>query len=147
MSSPPGNPHAHASLAVMTDYSPALIPAACTLAQRGALDKDLAIAFGVSFPTIRAWKQQHPDFAAACRLSPEAADAAVERALFRLAAGHDREIEQVALKDGELIRTTVTEHVPPNDKAAIFWLRIRRPGRWAEPMVVRNTPSDLTPTE
>ncbi|WP_157215142.1 hypothetical protein [Flavisphingomonas formosensis] len=50
----------------MTDtitYSPTLIPAARTLAARGALDKDLAIAFGVPFRTIRAWKQQHPDFA------------------------------------------------------------------------------------
>ncbi|WP_157215144.1 hypothetical protein [Flavisphingomonas formosensis] len=59
----------------MTDtahYSPALIPAARTLAARGALDRDLAIAFGVSFQTIRAWKQQHPDFAAACRLPPAA---------------------------------------------------------------------------
>ncbi|WP_157216385.1 hypothetical protein [Flavisphingomonas formosensis] len=131
-----------------TSYSPALIPAARTLAARGALDKDLATAFGVSFTTIRAWKQQHPDFAAACRLSPEAADAAVERALFRLATGHDRETEQLALKDGELIRTTVTEHVPPNDKAAIFWLRIRRPERWAAPMVIRRAgPDDLTPTE
>ncbi|WP_157217744.1 hypothetical protein [Flavisphingomonas formosensis] len=129
-------------------YSPALIPAARTLAERGALDKDLATAFGVSFTTIRAWKQQHPEFAAACRLSPEAADAAVERALFRLATGHDREIEQVTLRDGELIRTTVTEHVPPNDKAAAFWLRIRRPERWAAPMVIRRAgPDDLTPTE
>ncbi|WP_157219028.1 hypothetical protein [Flavisphingomonas formosensis] len=132
----------------MTDYSPALIPVARTLAARGALDKDLATAFGVPFTTIRAWKQQHPDFAAACRLSPEAADAAVERALFRLATGHDRETEQLALKDGELIRTTVTEHVPPNDKAAAFWLRIRRPERWAAPMVIRRAgPDDLTPTE
>ncbi|WP_157215146.1 hypothetical protein [Flavisphingomonas formosensis] len=117
----------------MTDYSPALIPAARTLAARGAFDKDLAAAFGVSFQTIRAWKQQHPDFAAACRLPPDAADEAVERALFRKATGYDRETERVFLKDGTLVRTTVTEHVPSCDKAATLWLRVRRPDRWDSP--------------
>ena len=134
----------------MTDtirYTPALIPIARTLAQRGALDKDLAAAFGVHFKTIRAWRQQHPDFAAACRLPREAADDAVERALFRKATGYDRETERVFLKDGQLVRATVTEHVPPCDKAATFWLRVRRPDRWGPPPAVVGSLSDLTPTE
>ncbi|WP_157215188.1 hypothetical protein [Flavisphingomonas formosensis] len=136
----------------MTDtrpYSPALIPAARNLAARGALDKDLAIAFGVPFQTIRAWKQVHPDFAAACRLPPDAADEAVERALFRKATGYDRETERVFLRDGTLVRTTVTEHVPPCDKAATLWLRVRRPERWGPPppVILRAGDDALSSTE
>jgi len=148
---PAGNPPGHASLAAMTDtsrYSPALLAAARTLAERGALDRDLAVAFGVSFQTIRGWKQRHPDFAAACRLPPDAAAEAVERALFRKATGYDREAERVVLKDGQLVRTTVTEHVPPCDKAAIHWLRVRRPDRWGPPPpVIRSAAGTLSPTE
>ncbi|WP_157219630.1 hypothetical protein [Flavisphingomonas formosensis] len=131
-----------------TRYSPALIPAARTFAERGALDKDLAAAFGVHFKTIREWKQRHPDFAAACKLGRDAADAAVERALFRRATGYDRETERVFLRDGTLVRVAVTEHVPPCDKAATFWLRVRRPDRWDPPPVIRHADDDaLSSTE
>ncbi|WP_157218583.1 hypothetical protein [Flavisphingomonas formosensis] len=131
-----------------TRYSPALIPAARTLAARGALDKDLAAAFGVHFKTIREWKQRHPDFAAACKLGRDAADAAVERALFRRATGYDRETERVFLRDGTLVRVAVTEHVPPCDKAATFWLRVRRPDCWDPPPVIQRADDDaLSSTE
>src|SRR5690606_4975555 len=50
-------------------------------------------------------------------------------------------------KDGALVRTTVTEHVPPCDKAATFWLRVRRPERWGVPASLPPSSSGLAPTE
>ena len=113
-------------------YSPALVEIARTLAGRGALDRDLAAAFGVHLKTIHDWKLRHPDFAEAVRLGKEAADDAVEHALFRKATGYSFESERVFCRNGAIVRVPVTEHVAPSDRAAIFWLTARMPERWGK---------------
>jgi len=72
----------------MTDYSLTLIPAARILAARGALDRDLR-------HRLRRPLSDHPRLEAAAsrlrrHLPPDAADEAVERALFRKATGYNR---------------------------------------------------------
>lgn len=117
----------------ITRYNPAFIEIARTLAGRGALDRDLAATFGVHLKTLQDWKQRHPDFGDAVRLGKDTADDAVEHALFRRATGYSFESERVFCRDGVVTRVETVEHVPPSDRAAIFWLASRKPSRWGDP--------------
>jgi hypothetical protein len=119
-------------MSTITRYNPAFVEIARTLAGRGALDRDLATAFGVHLKTLQDWKQRHPDFGEAVRMGKDTADDAVEHALFRRATGYSFESERVFCRDGVVTRVETVEHIPPSDRAAIFWLAARKPSRWGE---------------
>ena len=47
--------------------------------------------------------------------------------LFSRATGYPYETEKVFQQRGKVVRATITEHVPPDTTACIFWLKNRRP--------------------
>ena len=116
-------------------YDSRFVEIARTLTERGAIDRDLARAFGVHVQTIRDWKHAYPDFAAATKLSREQMLRATEASLFKRATGYSFESERVfcSPKDGTITRVAAIEHVPPCDRAMRFWLETRRPETWGPP--------------
>lgn len=115
---------------------------AWSLYSRGAIDAEVAEAFGVSVRTIHRWKNDYPEFAEVAQTSKEIADAKVEKSLFKLATGFkysttDKEI--LFDKDGNQkpAKIKVTEHeVPPDTGAVCFWLKNRRPDEWRDKQIM-----------
>lgn len=90
----------------------------------GGTISGLPAFLNISPATFRRYRREYADFSALideCReYSAALADDRVEEALFRRAVGYD-------ISDGER-----SKHVPPDVKAAVFWLKNRRPGSWQD---------------
>ncbi|PHJ87897.1 hypothetical protein, partial [Nostoc linckia] len=82
--------------------------------------------------TIHRWKLEYPDFREALSLGKEAADAKVAESLFKRATGYSFDSEKVFFVDGEAHRVEIIEHVPPDTKAAMWWLQNRNPQEWRD---------------
>lgn len=102
------------------------------LAALGATDLEIAQAFEVSIRTIHRWKLEYPAFREALMLGKEAADAKVAESLFKRATGYSFDSEKVFFVDGEAHRVEIIEHVPPDTKAAMWWLQNRNPKEWRD---------------
>ena len=116
-----------------TDYDPDILPKLPLLVDSGATDTEVADALGVSVRTVYRWKNEHPEFRQALKLTKDQADERVETSLFRRATGY--EIDAVKIfcgKGGRVTKVPYQEHVPPDTTAMIFWLKNRRPAEWRD---------------
>lgn len=135
-------------MAAALQYNPKYHDAwAWSLAIKGATDKELAEAFKVSQRTINRWKKDHPSFLEALQRGKDAADAEVEKSLFKRAIGFEYEESEKIIEvnnDGgsrlAKIRT-VNKLVPPDTMAIMYWLnnRKRKSGEWAQRQEVEVT--------
>ena len=115
-----------------TLWDPKFLTIAETLASLGATDLEIAQAFEVSIRTIHRWKLEHPEFREALKLGKEEADAKVEDSLFKRATGYSFDSEKILVIDGEPQRVETIEHVPPDTRAAMWWLQNRNPEKWRD---------------
>lgn len=131
-----------------SSYNPKYAGIAKKLCALGATDADLASAFGVTTPTIWAWRNQFPEFFNALKESKGAFDEVVERSLAQRALGYTYDTEEIKLtKDGEVLRVPVRKHIPPDTTACIFWLKNRRPEQWRDVNRFEHTGRDGGPVE
>lgn len=106
---------------------------AWSLAIKGATDKEIAQAFGISVRTFHRWKKEYPSLEVALMNGKEAADAKVERMLYERAIGYtyeETEVIQELNKDGNPKPTKIkkTKKVcPPDVLAQMYWLNNRQP--------------------
>lgn len=113
---------------------------AWSLAAKGAIDDEIAEAFGISVRTLHRWKQEYPSFMQALTVGKEAADAKVEKSLYRRALGYDVKEKETLVetdKDGNVKPVKVkegTKHVPPDTMAIMYWLNNRKKntGEWSQ---------------
>lgn len=115
-----------------TAYKPDYATKAKLLASLGATDLEVSQFFEVSLRTIHRWKVDHEEFREALQLGKDEADRKVEESLYRRAVGYTFDSEKVLVVDKEIQRIETVEHVPPDTKAAMFWLQNRRPGIWRD---------------
>jgi hypothetical protein len=115
-----------------TVYQPRYAAEAERLCKIGLTDEELAEFFNVHRTTIYRWCADHPDFAEAIMIGKEATDDRVEKSLYRRANGYDIRVEKLFSYQGEISRATVIEHVPPDPKSMIFWLKNRRRDKWRD---------------
>ncbi|PTW53589.1 hypothetical protein C8N35_11644 [Breoghania corrubedonensis] len=100
------------------------------LGRLGATDHEVGQAFGVTQRTIYLWKVRFPEFREALNSGKKLADDRVKESLYKRATGYSYDAEKVVVVDGSLVRLYVTEHVPPDTKAATVWLFNRDPDHW-----------------
>jgi hypothetical protein len=117
-----------------TVYKPEFVEQAAKLCRLGAIDKDLADFFEVNVLTILRWQEKYPDFCNAIKISKKQANENVTRSLYRKATGYSYEAVKIFMPAGaeEPVYAPYTEHVPPSDTAAIFWLKNRQPDKWRD---------------
>jgi len=102
----------------------------------GGGESGLCRKLGVSRAELRRCRRAHPELDEVWRANRCEAAERVEAALLRRATGYEEE-------NGKM--------VPPDVRAAVFWLKNRRPGRWREgagaarPAAV--PPPEFTPEE
>ena len=118
------------------------------LTKLGAIDKDLADAFGVSEVTINAWKDKHPEFLKSLKAGKEDADNAVKQSLFKRATGYSHPEDKIFNNNGKPLVVPTTKHYPPDSTACIFWLTNRDPESWKRNIEAGQdvTPKDQTIT-
>lgn len=111
-------------------------------ARDGATDETLAKKMQISRSTLSEWKKKYEVIAEALRETKEIVDVEVENALLKRATGYDY-IEEVPMKtkrefwteagkcSEETIKVIeVTKHMPPDPRAAMYWLNNRKPEKW-----------------
>jgi hypothetical protein len=113
-------------------FRKAFIEQARVLTQLGATDAELADFFKVHTRTLHKWKLEFPDFANALRVGKHEADERVTRSLFQRAVGYTVPETHIAVHQGNVIKTDLMKHFPPDTTACIFWLKNRRPEEWRE---------------
>lgn len=96
--------------------------------------EEIAEKMGVGVATLRRWRKKYPILEEALQKGNDAADAAVESALFKRAVGYVvEEVTKQLDKSGELVVVKVVQKVvEPNVTAQLFWLKNRRPDLWSE---------------
>lgn len=111
-------------------WDPSYVKIGKQLAGLGATDLEISQAFDVSVRTIHRWKLEHPEFREALKQGKDIVDDKVEESLLKRATGYSFDTEKVIVVDKELQRIQTIEHVPPDSKAAMYWLQNRRPRFW-----------------
>ena len=108
----------------------------------GATDLDLAEAFDVDVRTISNWKVKHKGFFQALRTQKDGYDDAIERSLAMRALGYSHPETDIRVINGEIVKTHLVKHYPPDTKAALAWLYNRRTTKWhPQPEADNNEPS------
>jgi hypothetical protein len=109
-------------------------PEHCDTARRflGATTEELARLFGVHRNTITAWMTAHPEFKVAIQEGRDVADANIAERLYQRGLGYERPAVKFVRTAEGVERFNFTEHVPPDTRACIFWLRNRRRRQWSE---------------
>lgn len=108
----------------------------------GASNKDLARIIGVSERMIYTWKDEHPQFAQVLKRSKDVVDGEVANALLKRALGYDikERRKESGVRSGQEVDVEVEyeKELPPDVKAAIFWLTNRQPEKWARAQQAAN---------
>lgn len=105
------------------------------LALLGLTDRELAAAFGITLETYYVWKQTYPAFSERIESGRTLADANVAQKMYKRATGMTVYEDRIAKnsKGGEEVVRTAKE-IPPDTRAAIWWLSVRQRDRgWAGP--------------
>ena len=134
MPAPKGNQHAKGNRGGgrPTLYSPRYPKIVQGLCELGATDREIADKLDISVSTLNSWRATHVEFSDALTVGKEKADERVARALFNRAVGYSFDSEKVFHSNGIITRIATVEHVPPDPKAAMDWLKNRRKGEWSD---------------
>lgn len=125
-----------------TSYDPVMCEAVYRYALLGMTQPEMARNLGISAPTLSAWLLKYPEFRNALKAGSDEADTKVAMSLYQKAIGYTRETIKVVMQDGAPVLIPVTEQVPPDTVAQIFWLKNRRRDQWRDQREQRVTGPD-----
>ena len=117
-----------------TRYQDSYVEEAYQLCLLGAIDRQLADAFGVSEQTLNTWKKKHTDFLESINKGKSSADALVAESLYKSALGLHVSIEEKETPAGTF-KTTRT--IPPNANAQRYWMNNRQPKLWKNKVIIK----------
>lgn len=121
-----------------TKFKEEFVEQAFKLCLLGATTKELADFFEVSIDTICEWMHVHPEFSEALNGGRERADAQIAKSLYRKALGYSHPETVIHNHNGQIIKTEIIKHYPPDTTACIFWLKNRQPKKWRDKIEVSN---------
>ncbi|MGA0608845.1 terminase [Caldimonas sp. KR1-144] len=113
-----------------TKFKPDFLRQVYELALLGLTDEEMAPVIGVSVATFNTYKRQHPEFLESLTRGKVIADGQVAASLHHRARGYSHEEIVITSYQGEITKTRVTRHYPPDTQAAGIWLWNRQPTRW-----------------
>lgn len=122
----PAKPKTAEKVGRPTSYKPEYAAEAQALTEAGATNVELAQYFEVSISTIWQWQIRNPEFSSALKRGKQVADERVERSLFERATGYSHPELDIRVIDGQIIKTEIIKHYPPDTTAAIFWMKNRQ---------------------
>ena len=119
-------------------YDESFLEKAESYAGDGYTDAQIARKMNISRTTFYVYKQQYPEFAEAIESGREEADGKIENSVYQMAMGNYY-LETTVTCDGRT-RTT-SRQMPPDLKAAIYWLE-RRDRKKAAALAAQAAPSE-----
>lgn len=105
----------------------------------GATDEKLAEFFEVNPDTIHEWKKVYPKFSESIKKGKTVADSEVAHALYHRAKGYEHPEVDIKMFQGEIIKTDLIKHYPPDTAAAMIWLKNRQPELWKDKQEIDHT--------
>ena len=118
-----------------TTYRPAYADIARKAYANGSTAEEVADLLEIDISTFYRWRSKYQEFAEACTTGKSLADEHVVNSLHQRACGFDYVAERAfmfALWDKPKI-ARYTRRVLADPRAALQWLRIRRPDEWRVP--------------
>lgn len=122
----------------ITCYDPKRHPVIARMLRAcGRTMEDVALAIGVTRPTLNNWAKANPEFADALQMGLIQANAQVVDSLFKRAIGYEyEEVKTVVTKDADgrpISRVERTKkQVAPDVGACCFWLKNRESEEWSD---------------
>lgn len=125
------------------------------LAEDGYSEEEIALRAGLTLSQLKKWSKKYPKFREAIELGRREADFSVVEAVYKKATGYtvstskthklkridyDPETGKKLREYEELAVGVDEDHVAPDLRAGIFWLKNRQPDRWSEKIVPLETP-------
>lgn len=107
----------------------------------GYSDEKIAAFYGVCEATVNNWKRDHPTFLERLRAGKAIADGHVVSALMQRALGYSHPEVDIKVVNGEIVKTHLTKHYPPDTPAIALWLTNRQPEMWKSKREVEVAPS------
>lgn len=102
-------------------------------ARDGLTDEQIAQNMGISYSTLRSWRDKFSAVSAVLKKGKEVVDRQVENALLRRALGYEYNEVKEKYEYGKITERTVTKkEVAPDVTAQIFWLKNRKPEKWRD---------------
>lgn len=120
-------------------YRPEYAKQAVKLCALGATDVDLAMFFDVDPRTIANWKVRYPEFFQSIKIAKADLDDQVERSLYQRAMGYSHPDVDIRVIEGQIVKTELVKHYPPDTTALIFWLKNRRKEEWRDKQEIEHS--------
>ena len=114
-------------------------------ARDGLTEEQIAHNMGVSYSSLKNWKNEHLAILTALKKGKEVVDREVENALLKRATGFTATEQVVSsrkvveYRDGKRVKeisepcvVEVEKYYPPDTTADIFWLKNHKPEQWRD---------------
>ena len=92
----------------------------------GCCDAEISSVIGITPQAFYDWRREHPELEDAVRRGRVDADAAIAHSMFARATGYSHTDHHVSAFQGEVTKTEITKHYPPDTTAAKLLLMARR---------------------
>lgn len=102
-----------------------------TLYSFGLTDEQIAKALDISAVSLESWKKEE-NFLRSLRKGKAIADDRVVRALYERATGYMCPDTDIRVVNGELVKTEIIKHYPPDATSCLFWLKNRKKDEWRD---------------
>jgi hypothetical protein len=108
-----------------TKYRPEYDELAFKFCLLGATNDRLAEMFEVDPSTIDLWIATHESFSGSVKKGRVQADAEIAHSLYHRGKGYSHPDVHISNFQGEITKTDITKHYPPDTAAAFIWLKNR----------------------
>ena len=113
-------------------WNESMIRRAMFLASVGLTEQQISVALDIHKESIYYWKRTKPEFLEALLKGKLEYTERVEQALIESAVGYSHPDTHITVIDGQVIKTPITKHYPPNATAMMFYLSNRARDRWMD---------------
>jgi len=96
----------------------------------GANITQIAQFFGITTTTLKKWRERNKSFDACFAVAMKDKNARVKEALYSRAVGCKHKETKVTNYKGDVQKTKIVKHYPPDVKACETWLYNRDPDNW-----------------
>lgn len=113
-----------------TKFDEKMVAEVESLTEKGLTDKQIAGRYNVDIRTVHNWKKKYPEFFHSLKKGKKTADDNIVKSLYHRALGYSHPEVHISNFQGQITKTLIVKHYPPDVTACIFWLCNRQRDNW-----------------